>query len=90
MSHLFHNKLTASIWCSVIYLLLRNYLECGALSCQQAGYVRDTVSVIQHVYSALLYIQDTTSCSGAALFTESRKWEKIFRVEDVIYAHHFM
>lgn len=86
----FTTSLQPSVWCSVIFLVLRNYLECGALSCQQAGYVRDTVSVIQHAYSALLYIQDTTSCSGAALFMESRKWKKTFRVEDVIYAHHFM
>lgn len=88
----FHSKLTARIWGSIISLPARNYLECDALSCQQAGYVRVTVCVIQHAYSALLYIQETTSCSGCCIvhFMGKRKWEKRLSVEDVMYAHHFI
>lgn len=38
--------------------------------------MRDTVSVIQHAYSALLYIQETTSCSGCCMVHGEEEIEK--------------
>lgn len=79
---LFENELISH--CSQFRLLYYFFLgeklfrvRC-AISRQQAGYVRGTVSVIQRAYSALLYIQETTSCRGCCTVHrgQNRKWKK--------------
>lgn len=40
--------------------------------------MRDAVSVIQHAYSVLLYIQETTSCSGCCTVHGELKLKTFF------------
>lgn len=59
----------------LLFLCCWEIILFGALRCQQAGYVRDTISVIQHAYSALLYIQETPTCSGCCTVHGGKKME---------------
>lgn len=70
--------------------LLRNDLECCALCCQHAGYVRDTVSVMQHAHLVVFYIQEQQTTVAAALFMDNSKGKKgtIIQVKDAKYIHH--